>query len=53
MKKQIILSKNDLKVLVELAEFKEYLDRLNKKQDFKTKIKNDTFIDTNKTVGKR
>ena len=39
MKKPIILSKNDLKVLIELAEFKEFLDK-QKEKSKKKKTKN-------------
>tara|TARA_R100001460_G_scaffold67413_1_gene107728 strand:+ start:703 stop:843 length:141 start_codon:yes stop_codon:yes gene_type:complete len=35
MKNKIILSKNDLKVLVELAEFKEFLDKQKEKYKYR------------------
>tara|TARA_R100000541_G_scaffold9343_3_gene16919 strand:+ start:711 stop:866 length:156 start_codon:yes stop_codon:yes gene_type:complete len=38
-KKSITLSKNDLKLLVELAEFKEFLDKQKEKSKYRKMVK--------------
>jgi len=39
MKKPITLSKNDLKILIELSEFKEFLDKQKEKYKYRQMIK--------------
>ena len=39
MKKPITLSKNDLKVLLELSEFKDYLDKQKEKYKYRQIVK--------------
>ena len=39
MKKPITLSKNDLKVLLELSEFKDFLDKQKEKYKYRQMIK--------------
>ena len=39
MKKPITLSKNDLKILIELSEFKEFLDKQKEKYKYRKMIK--------------
>ena len=39
IKNQLLVSKNDLKLLVELAEFKEFLDKQKEKSKYRKMVK--------------